>query len=373
MDDLFRQGTRFTVDWDSYGVTHIDMDAMRAIAEDMYIPHVQRRFGPPGVEALRSLVSALRRIYRDLDPSLHTGTLMVFARPDGAPQAISLGQPIYTIMAGQMIQHQVAGDCAVNVLPNGRLEVFSAVPDPTTLSAEAIVYSYRDRTERIFVDTESFAIRNPSPAAMASIFARPTFSGLDAALTRYATEVVNKTVCFILDHEADGIWAEDNRLFLRAKPEEVMRRSLHQYLRDAFPDAEVRPEQIVDESHPVDIKVTWADTTHRAIIEIKWIGDSVDESGKVTTKYRDARAKEGAQQLSDYLDSDAETAGRLRTRGYLVVFDARRRGLSENQATISAEDGLYYRDREIAYDPDHHTQRTDFAVPVRMFAEPRVA
>jgi hypothetical protein len=185
--------------------------------------------------------------------------------------------------------------------------------------------------------------------------------------------VVNKTVCFILGHEVDGIWHGVNRLFLRAKPEGIMRRSLHQYLRNAFPDAEVRPEQIVDESHPVDIKVTWADTTHRAIIEIKWIGDSVDPSGKITTKYRDARANDGAKQLSDYLDSDAEAAARIRTRGYLVVFDARRKGLTQNQSSINAENGLFYRDAEIIYDPDFNAKRKDFSVPIRMFAEPRVA
>ena len=350
----------------------IDLDVMRAIAEEMYVPHVQRHFGLPGVEALRQLVSAVRRIYRDLEPSLHAGVLMVIARPMGVVQTIALGSTAHVITPGQMVQHQVVGDCAVYALPNGRLEVYGALPDPIQLSSEAIVYTYHDRTERIFVGGETFMIRNPSPAAMASIFARPTFSSLDAALTRYATEVVNKTVCFILDHEADGIWAEDHRLFLRAKPEEIMRRSLHQYLRDAFPDAEVRPEQVVDESHPVDIKLTWADTTHRAIIEIKWIGDSVDENGKITTQYRDARANAGAKQLSDYLDSDAETAARLRTRGYLVVFDARRRSLAENQATIDAANGLYYRDREITYDPDYHAQRNDFAIPIRMFAEPRV-
>lgn len=150
-----------------------------------------------------------------------------------------------------------------------------------------------------------------------------------------------------------------------------MRQSLHQFLRDAFPDAEVRPEQVVDESHPVDIKVTWADTTHRAIIEIKWVGDSVDEQGHPTTTYRDARARAGAKQLSDYLDGDAETAARLRTRGYLVVFDARRRGLTAGQSTISAADGLHYRDKEFVYDPEYHTTRSDFALPVRMFAEPR--
>jgi hypothetical protein len=351
----------------------IDLEAMREIAEMLYIPHVQRHFGAEGVDALRRLVSTVRRIYRDLDPSLHEGRITVFSRPAGASGSIALGIPDHVIAAGQVIQHQIAGDCTVESLANDRMEVRTSPTNALALSAEAIVYTYRDRVERVYIAGETFTIRNPSPAAMASIFARPTFSSLDAALTRYATEVVNKTVCFILAHKADGIWADHNRLFLRSKPEEVMRRSLHQYLRDAFPDAEVRPEQIVDESHPVDIKVTWADTTHRAIIEIKWLGDSVNDEAEITTSFRDARANAGAKQLSDYLDSDAETAARLRTRGYLVVFDARRRGLKNGQTTISVADGLYYRDRDIAYSPDYNAIRRDFALPLRMFAEPRTA
>lgn len=351
----------------------IDLDAMREIAETMYIPHVQRHFGAAGVEALRQLVSAVRRIYRDIDPSLHSGQLTVFARPTGIAASLPLSPVRHFIAAGQTVQHQIAGDCTVEALASSRLEVGEGAADVLALSREAIVYTYLNRVERVCIAGETFTIRNPSPAAMASIFARPTFSGLDAALTRYATEVVHKTVCFILGHEADGIWADSNRLFLRAKPEEVMRKSLHQFLRDAFPDAEVRPEQPVDESHPVDIKITWADTTHRAIIEIKWLGDSVNATSAITTRYRDARANAGAKQLSEYLDGDSETAPRLRTRGYLVVFDARRRGLSAGQTTISQADGLYYRDREIIYDPDYHSTRADFAPPVRMFAEPRTA
>jgi len=351
----------------------VDLDAMRQIAENMYVPHVQRHFGAPGVDALRHLVSTLRRIYREIDPSLHSGRLLIVVRPSDISGSIILGAPDATIQPSQAIQHQLDGDCAVEAPFNGRLEIHKALPDGLTLSDEAIVYMYHDRIEQFLVGGETFTVPNPSPAAMASIFARPTFSSLDAALTRYATEVVNKTVCFILGHEADGIWHEENRLFLRAKPEEVMRRSLHQFLRDAFPDAEVRPEQSVDESHPVDIKVTWADTTHRAIIEIKWIGDSVDVSGKITTQYRDARANAGAKQLSEYLDSDAETAAHLRTRGYLVVFDARRRSLAEGQTSVTLENGLYYRDREITYEPDFSASRKDFSAPVRMFAEPRLS
>lgn len=351
----------------------IDLDAMRQIAENMYVPHVQRHFGSPGVDALRHLVSTLRRIYREIDPSLHSGRLLVVVRPSDIAGSIQLGTPDATIQPSQAIRHHLDGDRAIEARFNGRLDIHTALPDGLALSREAIVYIYRDRVEQFFVGGEVFTVPNPSPAAMASIFARPTFSSLDAALTRYATEVVNKTVCFILAHEADGIWHDKNRLFLRAKPEEVMRRSLHQFLRDAFPDAEVRPEQIVDESHPVDIKVTWADTTHRAIIEIKWIGVSVDSSGKITTRHHNARANDGAKQLREYLDSDGETAAHLRTRGYLVVFDARRRGLAEGQTSVTSENGLYYRDKEIVYKPDFSVSREDFSSPVRMFAEPRLS
>ncbi len=125
----------------------------------------------------------------------------------------------------------------------------------------------------------------------------------------------------------------------------------------------------MDESHPVDIKVTWTLTNRLAIIEIKWLGKSRSKSGKLV-KYADARANEGARQLADYLDWNRTQTLDRQTKGYLVVIDARRRGLTEKSTFVNHKNGMHYYDIEIVFKPAFHEKRTDFEKPIRMFAEP---
>jgi hypothetical protein len=149
-----------------------------------------------------------------------------------------------------------------------------------------------------------------------------------------------------------------------------MRQSLANFLAARLDAShEVREEQGVDESHPVDVKVTRLFSNRLAIIEIKWLGDSRDRN-HITVRYRDSRALEGAKQLADYLDMNRASAPNQVTRGYLVVIDARRRGLAETTTSISRTEGMHYRDIEIEYAVHHDQLRDDFEKPLRMFAEP---
>jgi hypothetical protein len=158
-----------------------------------------------------------------------------------------------------------------------------------------------------------------------------------------------------------------------------MRESLAQHLRSSLRDHgifEVREEQNVDESHPVDIKVTWSFTNNLALIEIKWLGQSVNAMGDgMGTRYGESRAREGAKQLADYLDGNLQRAPLHQTRGYLIVFDARREGLSFPPSITLAEARAYW-DRDIEYDPRYDVTRmvrNDFAPPLRFYLEPAVA
>ena len=150
-----------------------------------------------------------------------------------------------------------------------------------------------------------------------------------------------------------------------------MRRSLTRFLRWTLAaDTEVMPEQNVDESHPIDIRVTFNFPNRVGLIEIKWLGYSKDANGKTTTRYGQARAKGGALQLANYLDWFRESLPDRTARGYLVVFDCRRRRLNSFPFRLNSVDGFYFADHEIEYDPAFHVNRSDFAEPIRMFVEP---
>jgi hypothetical protein len=227
------------------------------------------------------------------------------------------------------------------------------------------VYLYSSRQEFFVIKGDHKRISNPS-STHASVFSIPTFRVLKEALLDYRSRMIRTSRCKIFAQ----VWRDDNRLLLRSKPEASMRDSLVQFLTSVLGgDVEARPEQNVDESHPVDVKVTWLFTNRHAIIELKWLGKSVGLGGETTT-YTDARARHGADQLAQYLDNDTVQAAQKITKGYLVLIDARRRGVTETSASIDRTNGMHYEHRDIDFDPKHHLLRNDFEEPIRMFAEP---
>ncbi len=351
----------------------LDIQKMKEIASNLHSAAANKHFGLAGPQALRELVEIITQIYRLMEPATRSVPLVVFIRPSPSllPASQCGPQALHQVAHISGLQHELDSACMVEVSSAGQVSVFDLnAHNLVALSAEAIVYLYDNGHERFYIGGESYTVINPAAPTHASVFARPTFSSLSDALEGYRNRVARYTSCYILK----DAWREPRRIFLRTKPEATMRRSLLQHLASTIGRfAEVRPEQIVDESHPVDIKVTWVDTNQRALIEIKWLGQSCEEDGTFTTAYTASRARDGAKQLAEYLDANLTAGPGLRSRGYLVVFDARRRGLHKGATSLSVSDGLHYRDEEIDYNPKYHEQRDDFEAPVRMFCEPIVS
>ncbi len=238
------------------------------------------------------------------------------------------------------------------------------IPDINTIRPNGIIYKWEKNEEVILGKIEQRPLRK-NPYAD-SYFAIPTYKKLEIALEDYKVRFARVSNCPYLK----DIWFNNDRIYLKAGPEDLMRNSLHYFLYSQLRDAEVRPEQNIDTSHPVDIKITWTLTNRLAIIEIKWLGRSLNQSGdSLTQNYTQARAVSGADQLKDYLDSNKSFAPDKITIGYLVVFDGRRRRTDPIIHSISQDNAEYYKNREIEYNPDYSTTRTDFAKPVRFFME----
>jgi predicted alpha/beta-fold hydrolase len=128
----------------------------------------------------------------------------------------------------------------------------------------------------------------------------------------------------------------------------------------------------VDRSHPVDIKITWALVNRLALIEIKWLGKSlVDRRKQFTQNYTEARALSGANQLANYLDENLRQAPIYASKGYLVIFDARRAMCKTDTTILYKDDAMKYLNSDIQYNPEYHRTRTDFASPFRFFMEPK--
>lgn len=347
----------------------IDLDVMRGVVHDLYVTMVVQQHGGAGASALRELLEAIHKIYRWVDPESIRERIVVFKILPDSALPLPRERAAQVQRAEAFSQHD-GGPFIIQVLDSGEFLLWKdASIDLVKLANVAVVYEYANRSEHFYARGE----QRKAPridAGYASVFAMPAFSSLREALDAYRTKMARMSSCEILK----TAWHEENRLFWKLKPEATMRRSLGQFLASTLRDAEVRPEQNVDETHPVDIKVTWMLANRLALIEIKWLGDSKDSTtGTVKTSYRDARAKSGAKQLAEYLDANRESAPERQTRGYLVVFDARRRAMSEDATEVSRADGLHYDNEEIEYDPKYHETRTDFSEPFRFFMEPKCA
>jgi hypothetical protein len=154
-----------------------------------------------------------------------------------------------------------------------------------------------------------------------------------------------------------------------------MRESLAQHLIVTLRDhAEVREEQNVNDTQPIDIKVTWSLADQLSLIEIKWVGRSVDDQGEelATEYWAPSRPRAGAKQLADYLEENKDRAPEHGTEGYLVVYDARREGLTDLPPQLTNEQAVAYADSTIEYDPAYQDIRNDFRNPIRFWLEPKL-
>jgi hypothetical protein len=342
----------------------IDHDALRRIVHEFYVPVIQAKYGEEGTSALRKVLEFLPRLFERVEPELLKGRLLVILPLPGFDRAVLPGNGTVandvTVLAEAI---RPLPSCIVQLSDPGFRWWGETIVDLAAISKRSIVYRFESCREHFIVD--GVEIRVPRvDTAQASVFSRPTFGTLREALQLYRQRIRSSS-CLVFA----AAWEDANRLFFKRHAEKEMRRSLHQFLSSVLRDAEVRPEQIVDETHPVDIKITWMFTTRLALVEIKWVGKSRD-GGRITASHNAARANDGAKQLADYLDANRTLAPDHQTKGYLLVVDGRRLGLNEKTTAISKTNGFHYENVEIVFDPEFHRLRDDFEAPVRVFVEP---
>lgn len=340
-------------------------DIIAEVCKDSHVPMVQAVFGDPGVEAVFQVMEAAKALYQHVDPERIGGQVIIFrivASGNSAPAPLPTG-PAADLAA---LANQTIDDLVLEVAADG-CAYLGALGDEKAedIAIRAVVYRYQAGIEEFLASSQTKRVIRLDTSAR-SQFSVPTFSNIREALQRYARENIRESTCYVFKH----VWYDSNRIFLKAGPEENMRNSLLQFLRNRLGgDHDIWPEQNVDESHPVDIRVQPRYTNNRLmLVEIKWLGDSVAADGHVTARHRNARAQEGADQLLQYLESQRQFAPSHVIQGYYVIIDARRRNLREGATTISRADGMYFETEELALTTQKF--RLDFDPPYRMFARP---
>ena len=338
---------------------------------NQYMTKIIAAYGDDGIATLRSVMDYLKRLYQFLEAELIHGLLVVYKSIDNEsiinPEWASILDFAYINQEGPF---EASSTLNIECCSDGTVKYKRDVElDLDELSQRAIVYLYKNRQDTFHIKGNAEKVINPCPA-FASLFCIPTYSLLKDALEYYKRKNIRTSNCPIFSECWYG-GKDGPRLFFKQRPESTMRRSLNNFLDNVLRNAAVDQEHVVDESHPVDIFVTWIGNNRRALIEIKWLGQSVDEDGKEKTGYSESRANSGAEQLTIYIDAEHRRLALHNKRGYLVIIDGRRKGLSEGCTTLELKNGFWYQDKDIKFDPAFHKQRRDFEEPIRMFAEPK--
>lgn len=343
----------------------LNIGALTDVLHSHYATMVLSEHGDPGLHALRKLLGVIRDVYGFIDPETYGGQLVIFKALDESQEVLPRSAATQLSAIKDVAQYAV-GDCAIEILDGGQIFVWAAATlNIKQIAVKAIAYTYKARVESFHAGGKTSQVEK-IVIGCASNFAIPTFDDLREALERYRSDMVRHSSCPIFA----TVWYEPERLFFKSKQEKTMRNSLLHYLKSRVRGGvEVRPEQIVDSTHPVDIKVTWFLSNRIALIEIKWLGKSRNRS-RITSQHSQARALRGAKQLADYLDKNKVQAPIHKTRGYLVVIDGRRAKLAKRTKHLDTAAGMKYATLEITYNPKHHESRDDFEIPIRMFAEP---
>jgi hypothetical protein len=346
-------------------IPNVNPAEMTEIAQSIFASRIQADMGSRGVEALKRLLPVIRNVHLAISTERLTKGLRIICALDGASPVLEAAFQQFITPSELTAYYQGDVPLTVQVVDDG-LFVWTRTSDSLP-EIDFVAYAYHGPHSEVIL-TRSGVYEVPVVSASPSYFGIPYFRELRQSMQEYGSTWIKNSVCEIFNKA----WLDDKRRVFAPGPEIYMRRSLQRHLRSGLRELStltVMPEQNVNETRPVDIKVTWGAYNRVALIEIKWLGKSVNSTTMtVTQNFSGSRAKSGASQLADYLDSYRQESPNEETRGYLVVYDARRRNNSVPLSDLSVEDAAYYRYVEIDYDAEV-LSRPDFEVPLRFFCE----
>jgi hypothetical protein len=227
-------------------------EIIETIWKETHLRMVRDVFGDEGVDAAFQVMETVKSLYKHVEPERVSGRLIIY-RVVHPHDAAPIPPPIGPAADFATFANLPIDDLILEVASDGR-PYRRTVPDATAeeLARNAVVYHWRAGQEEFLAGDDRKAVPRFDQAAR-SQFAVPTFADLREALQRYATENVRESTCYIFRRA----WYDRNRLFLKAEPEGIMRDSLTLFLRNRMgAEHDVEPEQKVNETRPVDIRVT---------------------------------------------------------------------------------------------------------------------
>lgn len=339
---------------------------MARIAQEMFIVGVDKDMGKEGTSLLPNLLRQVRAVHEAISTERLPFGLTVAVST--VPERRMLSGPYATLADASHLTaiHDGVSPLSIQAQPDGQLLVW-ATEHPQRPSGDMLIYAYSGPyRESIITPLGSHTVPT---SGFPSYFSVPYFRDLYDAMLHYGATCVREAQCDLID----SAWREPERLVFLPKPEVKMRRSLQRFLRHSLREhqaIEVMPEQNVNESRPVDIKVTWTSSNRVALIEIKWLGMSARVGAKrYTQKFDGDRARDGASQLVEYLDEYHVNSPGQEVRGFLTVFDGQRLNVKPSSTSLTSAEASFFANVEIEY-PEEILKRPDFDPPIRLYCGP---
>ena len=324
------------------------------------------------IRLLEGLSKSLTEIFNFFEPAFFNGKFFVFSEIDN--QFILPKEDASLITLNKEILLNQTNDFAIQLI-EGNLYFWETFNEEILLNnRSALIYKFENNQE--------FFIANSQHIDITSQYFGSRFSNefweLNRFLEKYAIEKIRKSSCPIFDNS----WFDEKRIFFKGGgkdiPEKFMQESLKNFIDDirifkgVFGQYENDREHTLGAERPVDLIVRWEKSNRIALIEIKWLGKSKNEDGKITSIHTNSRANEGYQQLKEYYDLAKRDYPSKIIKCYLVVIDGRRWQTNESTNSISHTNGMHYKNIELEMDEDKKYWEIypDIEKPIRMFVEP---
>ena len=336
-------------------------DTIIKLLQNQFVIKVDNAYGGEAVKDFTMCVRQLRELYKNIDISKYRTITAFVGRLDAL-----IGNGL--VMQMHNIHSLNTDNLVVNFVNGETTKVFYLEDiDVKSISNETFVYCWKldaRKADQFMIKGELVPLSEEDTPVEGSFFAVKTYNDLDEALVNYRDNVAPMCKGKALEESMTP-----SRLFFNAAPESLLQQALFEYLDSRLRQCDVKREHNVDKSKPVDIMIKWRGTSHMALIEIKWIGKSLNKNDKTkySVDYSEDRANKGAAQLVEYIEKNSDSFSRDVTIGYLVVYDLRRVHKDPLQTKIPRSNADYYKDKEIVYNPQYHLIRKDFRQPYRFF------
>ncbi len=319
----------------------------------------------------KEIIEFIKDIYRNIEPSHFEGKIVIFFDfsteidfcPENKKDFYDKGilNNSYNNLIFQIYDNSEKLPSIWTNIEDKDIENLVQTPD------NFIAYIFENKKEYFLVNSHIINILNKYSCP--SIFALQ-YHDLNEALLDYKNERIRTVSC----EHFKKCWAYDNRIYLNNQPEECMQVSLTEFLKNRIRGVNAVREYNLGASKPVDVRVFWREANRAALIEVKWLGQSLKKDNRsIGTSYSNSRANDGMSQIKEYIDLNSSDSPTVITKGYLVVIDGRRKNIKSSiKTSISRADGFHYQNEElnISDDKQYWTEFNNIEEPIRMFVEP---